>query len=429
MLKHLFRNIIVYIIECEARLVLFKYKPNIVAITGSVGKTSTKDAIYTVLTSVFFVRKGEKSFNSEIGIPLIILGCSSGWSSLYKWSKNILEGLALIMLKNHYPKWLVLEVGADQPGDIKRIARWLKPDIVVLTRIPEVPVHVEFFESPQAVVEEKKELVRALKDDGVLILNGDDEHIRTLSVRSRQTLTYGFKSGLDFIATHEQPVYENGSLIGITFRVDYRGSSVPIKLHNVLGRQHVYPVLASFAVGSALGINMVNMAQLFESHNAPPGRMRILPGIRGSQIIDDSYNSSPVAVTEALNALNSLTISGRKIVVLGDMLELGDFSADEHRKAGVHAAAVADILITVGTHARGIAESARESGMSGDSIVQFDDARAAGNHLYDIVKAGDMVLIKGSQALRMERTVEAVMVHTERTEEVLVRQEKEWLAR
>src|SRR3989338_6438454 len=145
------RFCVVLLLTAQARAVLRKYHPHIIAVTGSVGKTSTKDAIYTVLSSKFFVRKSEKSFNSDVGVPLTILGCKNAWNNPFLWAKNLLEGFALLILKNHYPKWLVLEVGADRPGDIRKLARWLKPDVVVITALPDVPVHVEFFDSPEDV--------------------------------------------------------------------------------------------------------------------------------------------------------------------------------------------------------------------------------------------------------------------------------------
>ena len=134
-MKSFLKKIIVSILESEARLILKKYNPFIIAITGSVGKTSAKDAIYTVLAgSVSRVRKSEKSFNSEIGVPLTILGCDNAWSNPFLWLKNILNGLELILLRSNYPNCLVLEVGADHPGDIQKITKWLKPDVAVITQ-------------------------------------------------------------------------------------------------------------------------------------------------------------------------------------------------------------------------------------------------------------------------------------------------------
>ncbi len=215
-MKDTFKKIIIRLLEIEAKLVLKKYKPTIIAITGSVGKTSTKDAIYTVLSHFFFVRKSEKSFNSEFGVPLTILGCPNGWSNPVQWAENLLKGLWLIIYPHKYPKWLVLEVGAGKPGDIKSIAKWLKPDVVVITRFPDMPVHVEFFGTPAAVIEEKTYLVKALSKDGLLVINADDPKVLELKQKSKaKVLTFGFTEEALFRASHEAISYKdmNGQVL------------------------------------------------------------------------------------------------------------------------------------------------------------------------------------------------------------------------
>jgi len=426
-MKEFFKKIVVVIIQWEAVLVLKKYKPKVIAVTGSVGKTSTKDAIFTVMSSGFFVRKSEKSFNSEIGVPLTILGCSNAWNNPILWIKNIVEGFMLVILKNHYPRWLVLEVGADRPGDIERIAAWLKPDIVVVTALPDVPVHVEYFDSPEEVAKEKEYLIKALKPDGVLVLNSDDEKVRAFKQTYRHTaVTFGFDEGAVFRASHDTSDIQRKQA---SFRIDSEGSSVPVTIKGSLGRQHMYPALAAFAVGSSQGLDMASMAGAYEHHTVPAGRMRVLDGIHGSIIIDDSYNSSPAAVKEALCVLGNLSISGRKFAVLGDMMELGTYSVDEHRKVGEQVAESADRLMTVGIRARGIAEGAEKKGMDKKNMFHFEDSFKAGRELSHMLDKDDIVLIKGSQSMRMERVVKEVMAHPERAGELLVRQDKEWLAR
>ena len=138
-MKNIFKKLITYILRIEAKLVLWKYHPKIVAITGSVGKTSTKDAVFAVISGISYVRKSEKSFNSEIGLPLTILGVPNGWNNPVIWFKNIVTGLKLIFLRNKYPKWLVLEVGIGHPGDMKKTAAWLRTDAVIMTAIGETP--------------------------------------------------------------------------------------------------------------------------------------------------------------------------------------------------------------------------------------------------------------------------------------------------
>ena len=433
-MKNILKIIVVWILTLEAKLVLKKYKPKIIAVTGSVGKTTTKDAIFAALEPTQFVRKNQKSFNSEIGVPLTILGCDTGWSNPIIWLKNILEGLALIVFKNHYPKILVLEVGADKPGDIKNTAQWLKPDIAVITVIPDTPVHVKYFDSPEAVAKEKRSLADALKDDGKLILNGDEARVMKLKEDLRGiTTTYGFLPNNDFIASYDELLYEDGAPIGINFRVDHLGSSIPVTMRGSIGKQHIYTALAATAVASLLGADVASISTALSDHVGPPGRMRLINGIKGVTIIDDTYNSSPKAVDEALNTLNRIECKGKKIAVLGDMRELGHFSKAEHKKVGEYVAKVADVLVTVGVRARIIAKAALENGLSPKNVYQYEnnEAQRAGKELESSLGEGDIVLAKGSQGsgddkIRLERLVKEIMAEPLKAPELLVRQDKAW---
>jgi UDP-N-acetylmuramoyl-tripeptide--D-alanyl-D-alanine ligase len=430
--KPLFKKIVVRILTAEARAVLRRRSPKIVAITGSVGKTSTKDAIFAVMSEKFFVRKSAKSFNSELGVPLTILGLQNAWSNPLLWLKNILEGAMAALGSGRYPQWLVLEVGADHPGDIKNLTEWLRPDITVITRLPEIPVHVEFFPTPDAIKREKAYLAEALKRDGTLVLNFDDDDVMTVReyAPDNALVTYGFGAGADMLGSLMQIRYdeENSSKVprGTNFRVDYQGKSVPVHVYGSLGAQHVYPALAAMAVGASLGLNMIEMAESLGKHRGPQGRMRILDGVKGSVLIDDTYNSSPVALHQALDTLQEIEVSGKKYAVLGDMLELGKYSIDEHRKAGKHAAEVADVLLTVGVRARDIAAAAMDFGMAENNIFQYENSVDAGKELDRMLEKGDIALIKGSQGIRMEKTVFEVIADPDHAKELLVRQDAEW---
>lgn len=429
-MKLILKKIIIVILTFEARLVLLKYKPKIIAVTGSVGKTSAKDAIYEVLATSLSVRKSEKSYNSELGIPLTILGRETGWGSPLAWISNILEGLALILLKNHYPKWLVVEVGADRPGDIQKISTWLKPDIVVVTRFGKIPAHVEFFRNPEALIKEKSYLVSALKKDGLLILNNDDE--KALAMKRKfegMVMTYGFNKGSAFLASHDNIVYQKKVPSGITFKIDYDGTSMPVTLSGVLGKQHIYAALTALSVGGYLKLNMVRMSQALETHRGAPGRMQIIEAIKGAQIIDDTYNASPVATEAALETLHDLKASGKKIAILGDMLELGKYTMEEHKRIGEIAGSVCDLLLIVGLRARSMIEGALVGGISEKNIIEFSDPQKAGKYLEQILEEGDIALVKGSQSMRMEHAVGEIMAHPEQKAELLVRQEKEWTDR
>ena len=156
-MKSYLRRLVVTLLTFEARQILKKYKPKIVAITGSVGKTSTKDAVAKILESRFSIRKSQKSYNSELGVPLTIIGAETGWSSPLKWLRAIWQGIKIIIRLENYPEILVLEIGADRPGDIKKIRSWIKPDLAIITALAPIPVHVEFFSSPEELFEEKSE--------------------------------------------------------------------------------------------------------------------------------------------------------------------------------------------------------------------------------------------------------------------------------
>lgn len=430
-MKSFFKKIIVAIITLEARAVLKKYQPKIIAITGSVGKTSAKDAVYEVVATSFIARKSEKSFNSEIGIPLTILGVSNAWGNPLLWLKNIFSGLTLILFRKHYPQLLVLEVGLEKPGDIREITSWLTPDIVIMTKLSDVPVHVEFFPSPTALIEEKALLIEVLKKDGLLVLNQDDEQVMRLKQRSKSmVLTFGFAPEATIYASHDGIEYDKeGNPIGIIFKANYDGTALPVRLPGIVGRQYIYSVLSAVAVGVFLKINMITIVEALVKFKTPPGRTRVIAGIKNTNIIDDTYNSSPVAVEAALTTLSQFKTKGKRIAVLGDMLELGKYTISEHKRIGTLAGSSCDILLCVGVRARYIAEGAEIGGLSEKNIFQFDDAHEAGKYLEHIIKPGDVILVKGSQSMRMERIVEEVMAHPEQKGELLVRQEEEWLNR
>lgn len=428
-MKKVFKKIVIGILTLEAWLILKKYKPMIVAITGSVGKTSTKDSVAAVLGNKFFVRASQKSFNSEIGIPLTILGRESGWGSPIAWLKIFGEGLALIFFRNHYPTWLVIEVGTDRPGDIKSVTRWLKPDVVIVTRFGEVPVHVEFFSSREELIAEKTNLVRALKKEGTLILNADDDEVVALSHESEdaRVLSYGFSPSAVPKASNLEIFYnDKGVPQGVSCKIEYQGKVFPLQLLGTIGKPHIYSSLAAFAVGISQGINMVNMLQILGETTPPKGRLRLLFGMNESVLIDDSYNSSPTAVKAALDSLGDVVTGGRKIAVLGDMLELGKESAEEHKKVGVQVAEISDILVTVGLRAELIGEEAHKKKMLKKNIYHFHDSRKAGEFLASFVEPNDIILLKGSQSIRMERAVKQLLANPEEAGNLLVRQEKEW---
>ena len=430
-MKTIFKKFIVYTLQIESRLVLARYKPKVVAITGSVGKTSTKDAVYAVISGIAYVRKSEKSFNSEIGLPLTILGIPNGWNNPFTWFKNILKGAWLIIWPHEYPEWLVLEVGIGHPGDMKKTALWLKSDVVIITAIGETPVHIEFFNSRKHLIEEKAMLIKTLRKDGLLILNADDEAVLDMKNKTKNRfITYGFKEGADILGSGDSIFYNEANLpTGIIYRVDDEGKSFPVIIEGVFGKNHIYASLGALALSSGLKFNTLEAAERLKNYDVPPGRMRLLSGINNSFIIDDTYNSSPFACESGLKTLGEVKTEGRKIAVLGDMLELGKYTKIAHEIVGKVAKENADILLVVGQRAEAIKSGALEVGMKSKNIFDFANSLEAGKFLKDFIEDHDLVFIKGSQGMRMERTVEAILTDQDNKEKILVRQDPEWLAK
>lgn len=428
----LLRRVVATILTWEARATLRRYHPRIIAITGSVGKTTTKDAIFAALSGEVYVRKSEKSYNSEIGVPLTILGLENAWRDPLKWALNIFRGLSLVAVARPYPQWLVLEVGADRPGDIRNIAKWLRPDIAVLTGVPEVPVHVEFFKSVDDLVKEKRALAEYIKPGGKVVVNADNPRMRDLIPDFRGAcITYGCGAECDFSAAQQAIVYENERPIGTTFRLIHGGSSAPVTIFGSLGTPKVYAALAALAVAETVGVDAISASRSLAAWVPPPGRMRLIDGLRESVILDDTYNSSPAAVSAALETLREIGHAKRKIAVLGDMLELGRFSAEAHRRIGEETSRCASLLRTLGLRAAGIASGAQQAGMLESKIKRYEqqDLDKAAREIREELKPGDIVLVKGSQSMRMEKIVEALMARPEEAKDLLVRQDAEWSRR
>jgi len=429
-MKDIFKKIVASLLAWEARRVLRRFTPRIVAITGSVGKTSTKDTIVAVLERSANVRGSVKSYNSEFGVPLTILGLDNAWGSALGWIRNLAKGFMVPYTSRAYPEWLILEVGADKPGDISSLTRWLRPEIAVMTRIGEVPVHVEQFGSPLHIIEEKAHLLQAVREGGAVVINHDDEKIRTMKIPTGvQVRSYGLGEGAQVRGALAHILYEKNQPMGMTVKVETMGKSVPVRLKNVFGVHAVMPALAALAVAELAQVNLLDAVKGLEWLEPAPGRLRLIAGIKDSLILDDTYNSSPVALHAALDTVQELKVRGKKIAVLGDMMELGVYSVEEHKKAGRHVATVCDKLYLVGARAAAVEEGARLGGMSSDRIKKYSDSVSAGQAVEKEIAKGDLILVKGSQSVRMERAVHEIMKEPELATDLLVRQDPEWSKR
>jgi UDP-N-acetylmuramoyl-tripeptide--D-alanyl-D-alanine ligase len=422
------------VFQYEATLILKKYKPKIIAISGSVGKTLTREAVYLVLSKKFFVRKNEKSFTAELGIPMTIIGCPLGTITVVQMIKNIFLGLKLLIYKNSYPEWLILEIDADKPGDLSFISPFLSIDILIMTAIGEVPSHVESFYDIDRFLFEKRFIINSVKPDGMIIYNADD--LQTSNLLQDVTLKkiscgIGESSivrGSDFKILYST-TSQSSIPVGMSFDIFNNSKMNTITIFGSVGVHNEYACLLAFALGLEFGLTVKELSLALNKYKSLPGRMNIISGKKDTIIIDDSYNASPIAMSQALAVFGNMLSSGKKIVVLGDMLELGRYSADEHRKLAKLIKDNTSYLICVGFRMHRVTEELESLGFNKSNIISTDSSEEAGKELERILSTGDIVLVKGSQLMRMERVVEEVMKHREDKENLLVRQDSGWLQR
>lgn len=414
-----------------ARWTVAKYQPSIVGVTGNVGKTSTKTAVARILGTERRVRTASKNFNNEFGLPTTIIGDFKDTDGAFFWLKVIGKGIGQLIVRNNlYPEMLVLEYGVDRPGDMNYLLEVARPEIGVITAIGETPVHVEFFDGPEGIAKEKSKLIAQLPSTGFAILNADDERIGFFREQTRaHVITYGFGPEADVrITSFANAIAENGENGFVSFKINYGGSMVPVKIEGILGKSAAYASAAGAAAGLIFGMNLLKIAETIGGYRNPAGRENIIPGIKNSLIIDDTYNAAPKATEEALLTLKSIKAK-RKIAVLGDMLELGRYTMEAHRKIGKMVPKSANILIAIGTRAKSIAEEAVKAGMPKRNVFSFENLGDAARELKTMVRKGDVILVKGSQSVRMEKITKDVMRDPREAEKLLVRQSAVWLAK
>jgi len=413
-------------------MVIKKYKPKVIGITGSVGKTSAKEAIFCVLKNTLSVRKSEKNYNNEFGVPLTVLGMKSPGKSIFGWLWVFIKALWLCLFRSkEYPKILILEMAADKKGDLEYLTSIVRPNISVVTSV--APVHLEFFGDIESIAKEKSTLVKNVLPNGFVILNADDEAVAPMNrLTNAHVIFYGFSERANLKADKLNIDYdfskEHRDQWGIHFKINYEGKVIPVFLPKTLGKHQVYAALVGIAVGICFKMNLIDIAETLRWYQSPPGRLKLIPGVKNTLIIDDTYNSSPLSCEVALNTLQLIPKKGKKFVVLGDMLELGRYSEEAHIKIGEKIVALdVDYLICVGEKSRDILRGARGQGMSEEKMFHFSKSEQVGRFLKERIHEHDILLIKGSQGMRMEKIVKELMAEPLKACDLLVRQGPNWV--
>lgn len=418
------------ILRMLARSVLRARQPIIVGITGSVGKSSAKEATALVLSKNFTIRYSPGNYNNEFGLPAAILGIKSPGRSLLLWIQAGAEAVLSILRLRPYPEVLILEMGVDHPGDMDYLLSIAPPDIAVLTHVSES--HLAQFENIDQIAKEKGKLVAAIPDSGTAIVNADNDLALQQGERTTAAvISYGLAEGASLRADNIRLLQEGNRIEGLSFKLNSGGKSIPVRLPGIIGRHHISAVLAAAAVGTALKMNLVDIAAALVEFQTLPGRMRLLDGDADIRVIDDTYNASRASTEAALATMREL-IAPRKVVILGDMLEIGSTSDEVHRMLrDAVISSGASVFVGVGQHMRFLSDALRGTNFPEKNIFYFPDPVTALERIHTVVRPHDLVLVKGSQGLRMELVVEALLGGEQRAEKnrsLLCRQSTAWRA-
>lgn len=417
-----------------ANKIVKKYQPKVVGITGSVGKTSSKEAISLVLSCQKKIRSNFSNYNNEFGLPLTIIGLKSPGKNFIRWLFVFWRAIILLLFRDkNYPEYLVLEMGVDREGDMDYLLKIVRPDRAVLTNISHS--HLEYFGSIDKIKKEKMKLLHGLKKGGVAIVNSDNNFLKDIKEELKVPLiNYGFESGANILARDLNFVLPFGDLknnfYGVNFKLEYKGAVVPVILPGVISKSSVYSVLSALAVAISFDFNLMGLIDCLKKIKVPVGRMNVIAGIKNTILIDDTYNSSPESTLLALDFLQNIKKNKgtRKIVALGDMLELGNYTEEGHQLVGDKISKLdIDEIVLVGERSRDIGRGAIDGGFDKNFIFQFKESEEAGLFLQKRMSEGDVVLLKGSQGVRMEKAVKEIMADPMTSSEVLVRQSEDWI--
>jgi UDP-N-acetylmuramoyl-tripeptide--D-alanyl-D-alanine ligase len=353
-----------------ARSIRERYPFTLIAITGSAGKTTTKEMIATLVGSEKRTFKSWGNFNNLIGCPLCI--------------DNTPDDAEVV----------VSEMGMNHKGEIAQLAGLTHPDVGVYTNIG--PVHIEFFGTIEKIAEAKRELLENVKPGGTIIINADNKYVMDISRGFEgRKVTYGIEHEADFRGTN---IRERG-LLGTSF--DVNGHSFELSLP---GRHNLENLLAAIATARSIGISWEGIKRGVADVK-PAYHRGIILDAGGATIYDDTYNSNPYALGRALTLMSEADVTGRRIAVIGDMLELGDKELDYHRESGRSVPNTIDTVVGVGKRSRALLDGAREAGFDDEKLHHFDDAQSAGDFLKTFIRPGDLVLIKASRGIGLDRTV------------------------
>jgi len=389
-------------------------KAKVVGVTGSVGKTSTKEMVAAVLSEKYRVKRSEGNLNTEWGMCWTLLELDKPHRNLFSWAWTLTLGAYRAFFKVPRVDFWVLEMGVDRPGDMDRLLSVARPHYMLFLNVADVHIGEGQFENADAIFKEKSRAVYGVVEGGTAFLNADDERVSTLTERLPCKTVAVKAQGRVHV-----------TVLGMELRPEVQPPTV-LKIPALLSEEMGLNAMMAVSVGLAARMPMESIQAGLLKFHLPPGRLNPLAGVNGSLLIDGSYNASPKSVLAALKVLERA--EGRKIAVIGTMNELGDTSDEWHLKIGQKTAEIADVLVFVGEQASMLADGARRHGVAPEHLHRFVDAISAGRFLQKFLEKGDTALFKGSQnGVRLERAVAQCLAEPSQAAKLLVRHDSHWL--
>jgi UDP-N-acetylmuramyl pentapeptide synthase len=439
----------------SAQIVLKREQPLVISVSGSVGKSSTKQAVAAVLAAkdpAARARVSAKNYNNELGVPLTVFDCPAPGRSVAVWAKLLCRATgARLGIWRSGIRTFAFEMGIDKPGDFSYLLSLAAPQVAIVTGItPEdptlVPAHVANFPNLEAYADEELRPVTQMPSAGTVILNADDQRLfAARHATSAHVMTVGDTEAADVRIVSTAVRAEEGTYgmvaVGLKVVLEVAHQQVRVFVPGVFGRPIAYALASAFALAQAVNIDLSVAQERLEQGLEPMrGRTRLIPGIKHTTLLDDTYNSSVPATISALRDLAELTLAPgqRRVACLGEMREIGPQAELMHRRVGQEAARRnIDLLVCCGTFAHAMADGARASGLPEERVKVIEDTPEAGRFLQAWIKPGDVVLAKASEGgrdakgllptgVRMERVIKELMAEPLRASELLVRQEPTW---
>lgn len=433
------KSLIYKILKHSSKKLIARYNPTIIGVIGNVGKTSMRANMVLFLEQFSPVGTNIENYNTPIGVALSLMDEKYPGKNIFAWLRIIFKAMSKSWFgdSEFAPIW-VIEIGIDAPGDMDEfINDFLEFDVIVFGFIGEHPVHLAQFKDKKELINEDAKILRVLKKDGTLIIEGDDSVLKSIYRKRDNVITFGFgdvnikasdfKVSIEVVNTEDQWANYYSSIVPKgKFKVEYKGSSIPFQVDYVLGKHQVTSILPAIALGLVDGLNLVDISQQIKKIVPVKGRLRCLEGIKDTLLLDDTYNSAPAAMAMALDTLDRLKIKGaRKVAILGEMKELGDESKSIHQDIGVLAAEIVDVCIGVGEETKEILLAFHKHNPKG-LYHWFSTSEEAASQIVDFITSDDIILVKGSQSSRMERVSVELLANKRYRTELLTRQSDGW---